>query len=91
MSNIPSFPYVDLWNERVITSVANLTRHDGEEFFGIVQRVPLSIRTEIFPLEQVNIAMERFRTGELHGTAVVVIIPKPPVKIHNRFRFLRSR
>ena len=73
MSDIPSFPYVDLWEERVITSVANLTRRDGEEFFDIAPRVPVITRTETFPLEQANTALERFRVGELKGTAVLMM------------------
>jgi len=73
MSDIPSFPYVDLWNERVITSVANLTRRDGEEFFAIASRHRIKTKTEIFPLEQANIAIDRFRTGTLDGTAVLKI------------------
>jgi propanol-preferring alcohol dehydrogenase len=73
MSDIPSFPYVDLWEERVITSVANLTRRDGEEFFDIAPRVPIKTNTETFPLEDANIALDRFRTGHLRGTAVLLI------------------
>jgi propanol-preferring alcohol dehydrogenase len=73
MSDIPSFPYADLWEERVITSVANLTRRDGEEFFEIAPRVPVQTKTETFPLEQANAALDRFRAGELSGTAVLII------------------
>ena len=73
MSDIPSFPYVDLWNERVITSVANLTRRDGEEFLEIAPRVPVKTKIEIFPLEEANVALTRFRAGELDGTAVLAI------------------
>jgi propanol-preferring alcohol dehydrogenase len=73
MSDIPSFPYADLWEERVIMSVANLTRRDGEEFFGIAPRVPLKTNTETFPLEDANIALDRFRAGHLRGTAVLLI------------------
>src|SRR5216110_3467577 len=73
MTDIPSFPYVDLWEERVITSVANLTRRDGDEFFEIVPRVPVRTHTETFSLEQANTALDRFRAGELKGTAVLVI------------------
>src|SRR5204862_2498521 len=73
MSDIPSFPYADLWEERVITSVANLTRRDGEDFFEIAPRVPVQTKTETFPLEQANTALDRFRTGELNGTAVLTI------------------
>src|SRR5438552_1291460 len=73
MSDIPSFPYVDLWEERVITSVANLTRRDGDEFFEIAPRVPVKTKTETFSLEKANTALEKFRAGELSGTAVLTI------------------
>jgi propanol-preferring alcohol dehydrogenase len=73
MSDIPSFPYADLWGERAITSVANLTRRDGEEFFDIAPRVPVQTKTETFPLEQANTAFDRFRAGKLKGTAVLMI------------------
>jgi propanol-preferring alcohol dehydrogenase len=73
MTDIPSFPYVDLWEERVITSVANLTRSDGHEFFEIAPRVPVRTHTETFPLEEANTALDRFRAGKLKGTAVLVV------------------
>ena len=73
MNDIPSFPYDDLWNERVITSVANLTRQDGEEFFEIAPRVPVKVKVETFPLEDANIALDKFRAGTLEGTAVLKI------------------
>jgi propanol-preferring alcohol dehydrogenase len=73
MSDIPSFPYADLWQERVITSVANLTRRDGEEFFDIAPRVPIKTNTETFPLEEADIALDQFRSGELKATAVLAI------------------
>jgi alcohol dehydrogenase, propanol-preferring len=73
MSDIPSFPYADLWEERVITSVANLTRHDGEEFFEIAPRVPVKTKTETFPLEEANTALDLFRAGKLSATAVLTI------------------
>jgi propanol-preferring alcohol dehydrogenase len=73
MSDIPSFPYADLWGERVICSVANLTRRDGEEFFEIASRVPVRTEIETFPLEDANTALDRFRAGELKGTAVLMI------------------
>src|SRR5881398_3655153 len=73
MSDIPLFPYADLWEERVITSVANLTRRDGEEFFDIATRVPVKTKTETFPLEDANIALDRFRIGQLRGNAVLLI------------------
>src|SRR6516225_5753593 len=73
MTDIPSFPYADLWEERVITSVANLTRRDGEEFLKIAPRVPVRTHTETFPLEEANTALDRFRAGKLKGTAVLLI------------------
>jgi propanol-preferring alcohol dehydrogenase len=73
MSDIPSFPYADLWGERVITSVANLTRRDSEEFFEIAPSVPVQTETERFPLEQANVALDRFRAGELKDTAVLLL------------------
>ena len=73
MSDIPSFPYRILWEERVLRSVANLTREDGEEFLEIAPRVP--VRTEVIPfaLEEANVALERLRSGEIEGAAVLVI------------------
>jgi propanol-preferring alcohol dehydrogenase len=73
MSDIPSFPYADLWGERAITSVANLTRRDGEEFLEIAARVPVKTKTETFALEEANAALEKFRAGELVATAVLRI------------------
>ena len=73
MSDIPSFPYVDLWNERVISSVANLTRRDGDEFLKIAPRVPVKTNVEVFPLEEANTALEKFRAGKLSGNAVLKI------------------
>lgn len=75
MSDIPSFPYVDLWNERVISSVANLTRRDGEDFLKIAPRVPVKTKVEVFPLEGANAALEKFRAGKLSGNAVLKISP----------------
>jgi len=73
MTDIPSFPYIDLWEERVITSVANLTRHDGAEFFEIAPRVPVRTYTETFGLEEANHALDQFRAGKLSATAVLRI------------------
>jgi propanol-preferring alcohol dehydrogenase len=73
MSDIPSFSYADLWGERVITSVANLTRRDGEEFLEIAPRVPVRTATQTFSLEEANVAVEKFRAGELAATAVLKI------------------
>ena len=73
MSDIPSFPYVDLWGERSICSVANLTRRDGQEFLEVAPRVPVKTETETFPLEQANIALEKFRSGKLSAAAVLLL------------------
>ncbi len=73
MSDIPSFPYVDLWGERAICSVANLTRRDGEEFLEIAPRVPVKTKTQTFPLEEANTALKKFRSGQLNGAAVLKI------------------
>ncbi len=73
MSDIPSFPYRLLWGERVVRSVANLTRRDGEEFLALAARLPLQIRVTPFRLEQANEALEQVRHGQLEGAAVLAI------------------
>ena len=73
MTDIPSFPYVDLWEERVITSIANLTRSDGDKFFELAPRVPVRTLTQTFPLEEANTALDQFRAGKLRGTAVLTV------------------
>ena len=72
MSDIPSFPYELLWEERVVRSVANLTRDDGREFLDVAPRVP--VRTEVtkYPLERANDALEDLRAGRFRGAAVIV-------------------
>jgi alcohol dehydrogenase, propanol-preferring len=72
MSDIPSFPYELLWGERVLRSVANLTRRDGEEFLGLAPRVPLRTAVEVFPLADANEALDRLRAGRIRGAAVLV-------------------
>jgi propanol-preferring alcohol dehydrogenase len=72
MSDIPSFPYRDLWEERVLCSVANLTRKDGEEFLEIAPRVPVRTETVTFPLHRANEALAKLRSGRLTGAAVLV-------------------
>lgn len=72
MSDIPSFPYNLLWNERSICSVANLTRRDGKEFFLIAPRVPVKTTVQTFPLEEANEALTRLREGKVRGAAVLV-------------------
>jgi propanol-preferring alcohol dehydrogenase len=72
MSDIPSFPYRILWGERVVRSVANLTRRDAEEFLALAPEVPVRTATELFPLAAANEALDRLRTGRLRGAAVLV-------------------
>lgn len=72
MSDIPSFPYDILWGERVLRSVANLTRRDGEEFLALARRVPIRSAVEQFPLAAANDALGRLRDGTLRGAAVLV-------------------
>ncbi|HUC85120.1 MAG TPA: zinc-dependent alcohol dehydrogenase family protein [Candidatus Acidoferrales bacterium] len=72
MSDIPSFPYDLLWQERTLCSVANLTRRDGEEFFAIAPRVPVRTSIQSFPLREANEALARLRAGRLQGAAVLV-------------------
>jgi propanol-preferring alcohol dehydrogenase len=73
MSDIPSFPYELLWNERSIRSVANLTRRDGEEFFNRIAGLRIETRRTLYPLEQANEALADLRSGRLTGTAVLVM------------------
>jgi propanol-preferring alcohol dehydrogenase len=72
MSDIPSFPYSILWGERVVRSVANLTRRDAEEFLALAPRVPVRTEVHTFPLEQANEALARLRDGRLRGAAVLL-------------------
>ena len=73
MSDIPSFPYAILWEERSICSVANLTRRDGTEFMALAPKVPVRTQVETFALEEANEALQRLRSGTIHGAAVLVI------------------
>jgi propanol-preferring alcohol dehydrogenase len=72
MSDIPAFPYELLWRERVLRSVANLTRQDGEEFLALAPRVPIRTTTTMLPLAEANEALDRLRQGRLEGAAVLV-------------------
>jgi alcohol dehydrogenase, propanol-preferring len=72
MSDIPSFPYGILWGERVVRSVANLTRSDAEEFLALAPEVPVRTVTEVRPLADANDALDRLRAGRLQGAAVLV-------------------
>jgi len=73
MSDIPSFPYRLLWEERVIRSVANLTRQDGIEFFNVLAQTPVQTEVQSFPLQQANDALNKLRSGQLQGAAVLVM------------------
>ena len=73
MSDIPSFPYSLLWEERVLRSVANLTRRDGEEFLALAPRVPVRTEVALHPLEAANEALARLRAGEVRGAAVLQV------------------
>jgi propanol-preferring alcohol dehydrogenase len=71
MSDIPAFPYRLLWQERVVRSVANLTRADGEAFLACAARIPLAIHTRQYALANANIALSDLRDGRLQGAAVL--------------------
>lgn len=73
MSDIPSFSYHLLWEERVVRSVANLSRKDGEEFLALASQVPIHTETTLFPLAQANEALQGLREGQLQGAAVLMI------------------
>lgn len=72
MSDIPSFPYSILWGERVLRSVANLTRRDGEEFLALAPRVPVRTEVNVYPLEKGATALSDLRQGRISGAAVLV-------------------
>ncbi|MFL5909296.1 MAG: zinc-dependent alcohol dehydrogenase family protein [Gaiellaceae bacterium] len=71
MSDIPSFSYELLWDERAVGSVANLTRRDGEEFLALAPQVPVRTEIEVFALEDANGALDRLRRGDVRGAAVL--------------------
>jgi len=73
MTDIPAFPYELLWEERVLRSVANLTRRDGEAFLALAPQVPVRAVVEAFPLERANEALEDMRAGRIHGSAVLEV------------------
>ena len=76
MSDIPSFPYRDLWEERVLRSVANLTREDAHEFLALAPKVPVRTTVQEFPLDQAEEALSRLRAGRIEGSAVLTV-PQP--------------
>jgi propanol-preferring alcohol dehydrogenase len=75
MSDIPSFPYADLWQERSLRSVANLTRADGEEFLALAPRVPVHTQVTVLALQRAAEALERLRAGEVTGALVLAVPP----------------
>ncbi|HSS42525.1 MAG TPA: zinc-dependent alcohol dehydrogenase family protein [Solirubrobacterales bacterium] len=75
MSDIPAFPYAELWGERSLGSVANLTRRDGEEFTALAPQVPVRTEVEAYPLEEANQALDDLRAGRFRGAAVLSVAP----------------
>ena len=73
MSDIPAFPYDILWGERVVRSVANLTRRDAEEFLALAPQVPIHSDVTAYPLEAANQALDDLRAGRFEGAAVIVV------------------
>jgi propanol-preferring alcohol dehydrogenase len=73
MSDIPGFPYRLLWEERLVRSVANLTREDGAQFLQLVPRVPVRAEVTVFPLAQANEALQALREGKFRGAAVLAV------------------
>jgi len=73
MSDIPQFPYADLWEERVVRSVANLTRADGHAFLALAPTIPVRTQVKVYPLEEANEALEDLRRGRIKGSAVLWI------------------
>ena len=72
MSDIPGFRYADLWGERTLRSVANLTREDGDEFLALAPRVPVKTQTVSYPLASGNEALDALRAGRIEGAAVLL-------------------
>lgn len=72
MSDIPAFPYDIIWGERVVRSVANLTRNDASEFLQLAPKIPVRSHIETLPLTEANVALDRIRAGDLTGAAVLV-------------------
>jgi alcohol dehydrogenase, propanol-preferring len=72
MSDIPSFPYDDLWGEREIRSVANLTRQDGTEFIELGRTIPVRTTVTTYPLDKAEQALADLRSGAFEGSAVLI-------------------
>lgn len=77
MSDIPAFPYSLLWEERMVRSVANLTRQDGEEFLALAPQIPIRTEVQTFPLAAANEALQALRQGQITGAAVLTMAPDP--------------
>lgn len=73
MSDIPSFPYSILWEERIIRSVANMTRKDAEDFIKITSEIPIKTETRFYQLHEANEALESLRKGKIHGAAILLM------------------
>ena len=73
MSDIPSFPYRILWEERSVRSIANLTRKDGETFLNLAPKIPIQTETQLFSLQDANKALEFLRKGKIQGAAVLMM------------------
>ena len=73
LSDIPAFPYELLWGERVLRSVANLTRRDGSEFLALAHQVPVHTQAETLPLAEANTALARLRNGTVQGAIVLTL------------------
>ncbi len=73
MSDIPGFPYRDLWEERTLCSVANLTRRDARDFLDLAPRVPVRTTVTVFPLGEANEALATLREGKLVGAVVLTL------------------
>ncbi|HEX5521068.1 MAG TPA: hypothetical protein VFX29_05200, partial [Longimicrobiaceae bacterium] len=82
MSDIPAFPYSILWGERVLRSVANLTRRDGEEFLALAPQVPVRTEVQPYPLERANEALAALRSGAVRGAAVLVMEEMPGASLN---------
>jgi propanol-preferring alcohol dehydrogenase len=78
MSDIPSFPYSDLWEERILRSVANLTREDGREFLELAPRIPVRTQVTTYPLADANRALGDLRAGRVRGAAVLIVAGDDP-------------
>jgi propanol-preferring alcohol dehydrogenase len=76
MSDIPSFPYRDLWEERVLRSVANLTRTDAHEFLQLAPEIPIRTTVQEFALDEAEQALNSLRAGKIEGAAVLRVQPR---------------